>query len=329
MSETAPPIELTCSRLRNGNYIPGSCSDGRKLAIALGSGGMAGITPLGELLSLKEFGTFKVVDCWLGDSIGGINAGICVADQIEDASETFYQMKKQRFIDPLRALRIGGRAIDMKILQESIEPILNTKKIANSPVPVNIGITKLKPYSRMSVDLSAVEPEEVIPWMMRGAHLPIAGGAAPRDSAGIPYADPGLSSLGPIHRAVQDGCTDIIYLSCQPYAADRKQAWQVGLVGAWGLRHDIGAVFKYNRVVDDQIKLREAYREGPFNYQGANVVGFYPPMPKDTNETWPTLYTTDPGRLRSGFERAAEYMKNCLHTLMPEPEPVPVIPIAA
>ena len=83
----------------------------------------------------------------------------------------------------LRAIRIGGRAIDMSVLEAAMEPVLDTKKIVNSPVPVNVGVTVLSPLSRMSVDLSKVEPEEVIPWMMRGGHLPIVGGAAPRGAS--------------------------------------------------------------------------------------------------------------------------------------------------
>lgn len=315
---TAPPFELGHSRLQAGNYVAGSCSDGRMLGIANGSGGLAGINALGILSALKESGIFSVVDWWEGDSIGGINAGICVADQIEEASETFYTLKKRGLVDAWRAMRIGGRAIDMSILQDAMGPILDTEKIANSPVPVNVGITKLRPFSRLSVDLTKVEPEEVIPWMMRGGHLPIVGGSAPRDANGVPYADPGLSSLGPVHRAVQNGCTDVIYISCQPYAPEKKHAWQVGVVGAWGMRHDLLSILKYNQVVDDQIEGRQPFRERSFSYGEANVYGLYPPMPTSKAEAWPTLYTTDPGKLRSGFERCADYMKGCLRTLMPE-----------
>jgi hypothetical protein len=320
MSDTLidPTFELVQSRLSSGEYVPGSCSDGRKLGIALGSGGLAGINALGKLSVMEESGIFDVVDLWEGDSIGGINAGICVAGQIEEARDTYYTLRRRGLIDVWRAIRIGGRAIDMSILRDAMEPILDTEKIAESPVPVNVGITKLKPFSRLSVDLSKEAPEHILPWMMRGGHLPIVGGSAPRDAYGMPYADPGLSSLGPVHRAVQNGCTDVIYISCQPYAPDKKHPWQVGLVGAWGMRHDPLAILKYNKVVNDQISGRRVFRQGSFMYNGAHVYGFYPPMPQNKSEAWPTLYTTDPGLLKSGFERCADYMRHCLQKLLPE-----------
>lgn len=314
--EPAAPVELAHQRMRDA-YLPGSLTDGRKLGLAIGSGGMAGIVTLGKLQSIRQSGIRAVVDGVYGDSIGGINAAIDAAEQIDEAREAYYALAKRRFIDGWRALRIGGRAVDMGILEHEMRytTILDTEKVTNSPIPISIGVTRLRNYAAMSVDLTHIEPEEVIPWLLRGAHLPIAGGAAPRDKFGTPYADAGLSSMSPVHRAVKDGCTDVIFLSNQPYARDEKRNWQVGVVGMWAMRHDLQAIFKFNNVVNHQIESRKPFCEGAFRYGAANVMGYYPQAISGT-DALPTLYTMDPGRLKAGFEVAALMMMSRLSPVL-------------
>ncbi len=328
MAEMSAPLALAHDRTVSG-YEQGSLSDGRMLGVALHSGGAAGINALGISKELKQRGVFNVADILAGDSIGGVNAGIIAADQIEDACEAFYSLKKQRFVNPWRAARIGGRVMDMDILAGMIGEVLDTGKITDSPIPIDIGVTRLRPFMGMSVDISKVEPEEVIPWMMRGAHVPVAGGAAPRDKYGTPYADAGVAGKGPIMRLLEAGCTDIISVACNPNGIDIKRRWQIGVVGVWSMRHDPAAIFKLNKAVDDQLANRRPFQpsqDGAIENHtvqigNVNVVSLYPPtLPKDEKKL-PKLYTTDPGRLRHGFEKTAEYMRTHLAALMPELRP--------
>ncbi len=325
-AETSPTFDVACSRLESGNYVQGSGSDDHFIWLSLTSGGCAGIHQIAKLAELKRRGLLSVIDGIEGDSFGGIGAAIVAGDHIEEASEYIFKLGEKWFINPWRALLIGKQAVSSDVLRRTLEPVLDTERITTSPIPVNIGVSCLKPLKAMSVDLSKVEPDQVIPWVMRGAHLPIASGAANRDENGIPYADPGLTSHGPMRRARLNGATDIIHISCNPLGIEKKKLREVALAGIWALRHDPRAIAKINATMDEQVELRQPHREGHFVCEGANVVGFYLPNPDKEKDEKPLakLWTTDPGRLKYSFERATEYMKNCLDILMPEFKPATV-----
>lgn len=322
-AETSPTFEVACSRLDAGNYVQGSKSDGHSLWLSLPSGGCAGINQAAKLSELEKRGFLSVIDGIEGDSYGGIDAAVVAGGHVGKVYENMLKLGPEWFINPWRILLIGKQAVSKEVLRRTLEPVLDTEKITQSTIPVNIGVSRLRPLTAMSVDLSKVEPDQVIPWVMRGAHLPIACGAADRDEYGIPYADPGLTSLGPIHRAIQNGATDILHVSCNPLGREKKKLHEVALMGAWVLRHDPDAIAKVNNNVERQVEIRKDHREGHFVHQGANVFGFYVPKPDKKNHEKPLakLWTTDPGRLRYSFERATEYMKNCLDILMPDIRP--------
>lgn len=318
-AEASPTFDVVNSRLASEDYVQGSNSDGHSVWLSLPSGGCAGVHQAAKLSELEKRGVLSVIDGMEGDSYGGIDAGIVAGKHIQEVLENMLKLGPEWFINPWRFLCIGKQVVSSAVLTRILEPVLDTEKISRSPIPVNIGISKLRPLTAMSVDLSKVEPDQVIPWIRRGALLPIVGGAAERDENGIPYADPGLTSLGPIHRAVQNGATDIIHLSCNPLGRERKKLHEVVLMGGWALRHDPDAIAKVNRNVDEQVESRKDHREGHFKYLGANVHGFYLPRPDKNKleESLPILWTTDPGKLRYGYDRATEYIKNRLDLLMP------------
>jgi len=311
--EISAPMALALSR-KTGGYVRGSHSDGRRLGVAIGSGGGAGPVTLGKLVALQRTGVLDYVDAIHAISVGAINAAALLAGQTELAIAGYGEVTKGGFIKKIRVHRIVDMGILERVLRRSDG--LDEEKVAKSSIPLHVGVTQLTGGLRpISIDLSQEEPDNVIDWLMRGAHLGIAAGPAPKDRRGIVYADGGFSHLSAIDMAYKGGCTDIIYLSNQPYEPDKYNAFNVAFFGAGLSLYDRHAIPALNRVVRNQIASRRPICDGEFRYNDANVVGFFPPRPTEPEDALPTLFNTDPRRIETGFrigsmhvlERTASY----------------------
>lgn len=300
--EISGPMEVARERLGyEPPYVIGSMSDGHKLGVAVGSGGAAGPVSLGKLQALQEAGVLGVVDEIHAISVGAINASAQMAGQTELALEGYDVMTKHGFI---RRSRVN-RMLDMRILDGVLrgENGLNPEKITKSPVPVHVGVSRVNGGLRpISINLSEQDPEHVIDWIMRGAHLGIAAGPAPKDKLGNVYADGGFSHLSAVHMAVSNGCTDVIYLSNQPYEEDAYSVRNVLIFGGGFSLYDPLAILHLSRIVRAQIASRKDFKDGAFKYRHANVEAFFPPEPDCPENTLPTLFNTDPRKIKIGFD---------------------------
>ena len=178
------PVQVAYERLNGAEpYVIGSLSDGHKLGLAVESGGGSGPVTLGNLQALEEAGIFGVIDEVHSISIGGINACAQMAGQTELALEGYGVMTRDGFIRKWRVKRV----MDMRMLDIFLRGPkgLDVEKITKSPTPIHVGVSLLTGGLRpVSVDLSKQDPENVIDWLMRGAHLGLAAGPAPKDSKG-------------------------------------------------------------------------------------------------------------------------------------------------
>lgn len=319
--ELSGPMEVARERLSYVEpYIVGSLSDGHKIGLAIGSGGGAGPVTLGKLQALQDMGVLGVIDEIHAISVGAINASAQVAGQTAVALEGYGVMTEEGFIRKSRL----NRVVDMRILERVLrsDKGLDVEKITQSPAPIHVGVSQLNGGLRpISVNLSEQDPEHVIDWLMRGAHLGIAAGPAPKDKSGNVYADGGFSHLSAIHMAVSNGCTDVIYLSNQPYAPDAYKAWQVALMGAGLSPYDPNAILNFSRIVRQQIASRRVFKEGAFKYQNANVEAFFPPRPDCPENTLPTLFNTDRRRIQVGFDIGRMHVLRHLASLFPAVSP--------
>ena len=315
--ESIGPTQLSFNRLNYAEpYVPGSMSDGRKLGLAVGSGGGAGPVTLGKLLALQETGVLGVVDEIHALSIGAINASAQLAGQTDLALEGYEIMTRSGFIDARRFWSVVNMGVLSRALRGSRG--LDVEKIVNSPTPIHVGVSQLNGGLRpISVNLSEQDPEHVIDWLMRGAHLGIAAGPAPKDVNGNVYADGGFSHLSAVDMAVINGCTDVILLSNQPYAPDAYKAWQVLLMGAGLSIYDPRAIPTFSRIVRAQIASRQPFKNGAFRYGNANVEGFFPPEPDCPENALPTLFNTDPRRIKIGFDIGRIHVLQRLAGLLP------------
>ena len=317
--EISAPMALSVSRRTNG-YVRGSFSDGRRLGVAIGSGGGAGPVTLGKLTALQKTGVLDQVDEIHAISVGAINAAALLAGQGELALSGYMEMTDKGFIKKWRLLRV----VDMRILERVLRRSdgLDQQKVAESEIPLHVGVTRLtgglKP---VSINLTEQDPEDVIGWLMSGAHLGIAAGPAPKDRHGDVYADGGFSHLSAIDMAAKV-CTDIIYLSNQPYEPDVYKGWQVALMGAGLSLYDRHAIPAFRRVVRSQIESRRPICDGDFSYNGANVTAFFPPRPTTPEDALPTLFNTDPRRIDAGFRIGSMHALNKIASYFPVPQPV-------
>lgn len=290
------PLQVALDR-KTSNYVAGSFSDGRKLGLAIGGGGGSGSVTLGYLEELRNAGVLQVIDVVTALSVGAINISAVVAGQTELALKGYDTMTEKGFIQKRRIHRI----FDMKILERLLRGSdgLDTNKINDCTIPLLLGVTQLtggiKP---ITIDLAEQDPENIVDWLMRGAHQGIAAGPAPKDKKGIVYVDGGYSHLSAVDMAVQSGCTDVIYLSNHPYKQGEYKGWQVALFGAGFSPYDIKAIPNYNSIFRRQIASLATFKEGSFNYMGAEVAGFFPA----DSESLPKLINTDPRKVKAGFD---------------------------
>lgn len=319
--ESIGPTQLSFERLNYAEpYVPGSMSDGRKLGLAVGSGGAAGPISLGALVTLLDLGVFESLDAVYGVSVGGFNVAAAVARQIETALKGYNTMTESDFIKWLRVYKIMDLGILKRVIMHDAHG-LDIDAIADSPIPINIGVTRLSGgIQPVSFDLTKIGKDSIVDVLLWGASVPGATGLSPRDRKNIgegrntAYADGGFSILSAVDMAKSDDCTDIIYLPNQKYEADERQNWQVALFGSLMSPYDKRALFKFSNIVDAQIKSREVFLDGEFNYQGAMVEAFYPPpAPK-----LPTFWNKDKEKIVFGFEWTKTHVLNRLTGLYPE-----------
>lgn len=224
--------------------------------------------------------------------------------------------------------------MDMGILERLLKSDANgldTEAVVNHPVPINVGVSRLSgelaPYS---FDLTKQHPDDVVEILLWSAGIIGLSGLARRDKKGIgpgkntAYADGGFSQLSAVDMAYRDGCTDIIYLSNQPYDEDKYKLAQVLIFGAMMTPYDRRAISHFDAVTKEQIRSRRVFRDGAFDYNGVNVAGLYPPQPQETESELPGLLNMDPRKIAAGFEIAKSHILNRISGLIPT-ERVPSI----
>lgn len=316
------PMQLAFER-GSQKYEAGSMTDGRKLGLAIGSGGGAGPVSLGGLSSLQELDVLGSVDSMYGVSVGAINLAAFAAGQTEVAIGGYERMTEADFVKFGRVLRI----MDMGVLKTLLNGKngLDTEAVVESKVPINVGVTRLSGGLKPQVfDLSALEPEDVVDVLVWGASIPGVSGLAPRDKKGIgggsntAFADGGFSHLSAVDMAAQDGCTDVIYLSNQPFSADKYRAWQVGLFGTLMTPYDTKAISNLRQIVKNQISSRRPFADGTFQYGDVSVDGLFPPGQKPFADLLPSLFNKDPRKIMTGFDISKLHILDKLSALMPD-----------
>ncbi|MDQ3094300.1 MAG: hypothetical protein M3Q70_03965 [bacterium] len=195
--------------------------------VSVQGGGRAGIIGLGALDVFYNEGYLEHTSQIDGISIGTSNAAATISGQIPKAKEAqIHTMTDGEFVNFRRA----HKPADFALLENVIRGSLDVEEVLKSPVTLGIGLTRkrdLSPDSITSRDISENDGD-LVTWLMRAMHLPIAAGLAKSD-----WIDGGTSWLRTPDISRHYGATHIIDISNAPTKAWKYQKWPTNLVGGW------------------------------------------------------------------------------------------------
>ncbi|MDQ2973182.1 MAG: hypothetical protein M3Q79_01705 [bacterium] len=195
--------------------------------VSVQGGGSAGIIGLGALDTYVNEGYLDHTLQIDGISIGSTDAAAAISGQIERAKIAQIEaLTDEEFIK----FRRVKKPADFGLLERVIRTSLNVDAVLISPVNLGIGLTKksdLSPHSITSSEI-AEQDGDLVKWLMRAMHLPIAAGLAKSE-----WIDGGTSWLRTPDISRHYGATHIIDISNAPTKTWKYQKWPTNIVGAW------------------------------------------------------------------------------------------------
>jgi predicted patatin/cPLA2 family phospholipase len=211
------PVVQTLLRRRSEGSLPGSRTDGRRVALVIEGGGMRGVVSAGMTAAIEQLGLRDAFDEVHGASAGAFNAAFLLAGQAAYLATLYqYGFGDPRFVSALRALR-GGPAFDMDHVINHVwtwDRPLRFDEVLGSGIDLHCTATDADRAA--IVDLTALGSEEEIRCAMRASgRLPwLAGG--PVSFRGMRLLDATLAEAIPLHVACASDVTDVLVLMTRP-----------------------------------------------------------------------------------------------------------------
>ena len=207
------PVLEILRRRRDSRSMPGNRTDSATVALAVGGGGMRGVTSAAMCTQLHDEGFGDAFDIVYGCSAGALNAAYFVTGDCWFPLSIYYDdLVTKRFIDYTRVLR--GRAImDLDFVFGELlggSKALDYRRAVDAAVRLVVAITDVDDCAPVAAGsfTSAGELENVL---RAGVRLPLATpGTA--EVGGRRILDGGLLMPLPFRMAVADGCTHILSL---------------------------------------------------------------------------------------------------------------------
>jgi predicted patatin/cPLA2 family phospholipase len=193
---------------------PGQRSDGRRVALAVEGGGMAGAVSAGMCVALESLGLIASFDVIYGSSSGALNASYTAAGQARRRAGLYPRAAEARLIDPRRALR-GGPLFQ---LSEIVNSLLcahpHDERVLHGRPPLRVTATRVED-KRLDVlaDFSGID--EVRQGVWASCAIPILAGDIV-EFRGRRYVDGGLIESLPYGAALRDGATHVVVLRARP-----------------------------------------------------------------------------------------------------------------
>ncbi|MFD0404414.1 patatin-like phospholipase family protein [Kitasatospora sp. NPDC127116] len=212
-----PVLEILRAR-RDSGSLPGSRTDGARVALAVEGGGMRGVVSAAMLCQLEDHGFKDAFDVVYGCSAGGINGAYFLMGNTWYSLSIYYDdLATRRFVDFSRALRRRpvlnlGYAFDH--VMERVKP-LDYAAVINSPARLAVPVTDVDALRTVVLrDFSS--KDELKSALRASAWLPIAVPGTARTSDGRRAVDGGVLTALPFRLALDDGCTHVLSLSTRP-----------------------------------------------------------------------------------------------------------------
>ncbi|MEV4561038.1 patatin-like phospholipase family protein, partial [Kitasatospora sp. NPDC049285] len=212
-----PVLEILRAR-RDSGSMPGSRTDGARVALAVEGGGMRGVVSAAMLCQLEDYGFKNAFDVVYGCSAGGINGAYFLAGDTWYPLAIYYDdLTTPQFVDFSRALRrkpILNLDYSFDHVMERVKP-LDYEAVINSPVPLAVPVTDVDALRTVVLrDFSS--RDELKTALRASAWLPVAVPGTARTPDGRRAVDGGVLTALPFRLALDDGCTHVLSLSTRP-----------------------------------------------------------------------------------------------------------------
>lgn len=219
-------VQLIKARKASGS-IPGSRTDGRKLALAIEGGGMRGVVSGGMVAALEELNLLPCFDAVYGSSAGAICGAYLVAQQARFGVTIFYEnINNGHFLDLRRFFFSKNPTLSLSFLLDKVcieQKPLDTDRVLQSPIPLRVISTSVKTL-RPKVLRNFQDAEQLFKALKASATIPVVAGG-PVDYSGDLYFDASVSESIPYRSAISDGFTDVVALLTRPKGAPREATW--------------------------------------------------------------------------------------------------------
>ncbi|GII24715.1 patatin-like phospholipase family protein [Planosporangium mesophilum] len=237
--ETSAPhdvIRVLLQRAATGS-VPGSRTDGCRVALAIEGGGMRGTVSGGMALALHELGLVTSFDAVYGASAGAINGAWLLSSN----PDLLRRWADPTFADTL--IRTGnlmrGRPIVdvetlVEVVYQTVSPLDFASVLANPvefhPLATDVATgesTDLRPLVRDEADLRLA--------MRASAALPLLAGPAVQ-LGGRRFYDAGVSESVPFRMALAQGATHVLVLRSRRHTDTARPSRLAPLIARTALR---------------------------------------------------------------------------------------------
>ncbi|KXP13124.1 patatin [Tsukamurella pulmonis] len=227
-------LDALRARIAAGS-LPGSRTDGLRIAVCIEGGGSRSAYSAGMALALDELGLLPAVDAVYGTSGGGLNAAWLVSGEGRRwlPSWGWEEVLAERVVHPRRALR-GGAVVDTRHLVErvytDVTPMNFTAILAN---PITLHPLAVDAHTRRVADLAPylTDAASVRTALRATTALPLLAGPPVR-LAGREFLDGGLAEKVPLSTPIEQGATHLLMLrtveAATPPRSSRAEQWILG-----------------------------------------------------------------------------------------------------
>jgi len=249
-------------RRRAAGSQPGARTEGQRIALVIGGGGMRGAYSGGMVAALDELNLRDCFDTVYGTSSGAFTAGAFVTGQGWGAGLIFQNhLACKAFIDVRRAAARGRPMVSLDYVIEVLTGANPMKwdVFLDSPIPLRVVATRLPDLQPHTLTgLETVEDWQVV--MRAASSIPLLAGP-PVDFGGDRWIDGSVSEPLAVGRALAEGATHVLTLLCRASTEVREQpgAGPAGLP-FWGRSLDrlvpgLGTVANGSRRYSESLRM--------------------------------------------------------------------------
>jgi NTE family protein len=250
-----------------------------KIGVVLSGGGAKGSGQLGMMKYVYEKGIRP--DFISGVSVGALNATMWTQEENLDLLETLWRgitgnsdIYRKNWLRPCKLRR---SLYDNKPLKRKISKYIDTEKLKNSPIELQIGVVQLQSGGYSIVNKFHSDYKSML---LASTAIPVVFPAVSWE--GNEYVDGGVRNVAPLKAAIDFGCTTIYILHCYSLemVAEEKKFKNLVNIGIRSfaimyneiLINDIETCEKINQAVMSKTALPEK------NYRIVDLIMIEPPV---------------------------------------------------